>query len=138
MLLLATGGWHGAADAGQPTQESPAHADRPTLTPEPTTGLPRPTLTPEAEASPERLSANLCLRLTVPPTLAPGAIASYQLVVRNDGRGRVNAATVTLPFVADVQQVVDVSFSDPDAWVSALLSAYAWAGLPPGARAAVE
>jgi hypothetical protein len=122
VLLLATGGWHGAADAGQPTGESPAQVARPTLTPEPTTGPPRPTLTPEAEASHEHPSAALCLRLTVPTTLAPGAVTSYQFVVRNDSRGRAKPITVTLPFAADIQQVVDVSFSDPDAWVSALFS----------------
>jgi hypothetical protein len=52
----------------------------------------------------------------------PAAIATYQLVARNSGRGDASDVRITLPFAADAQTPLDAMFSTPTGWVSAVLT----------------
>jgi hypothetical protein len=46
----------------------------------------------------------------------------YQLVARNQGTGIANNILVVLPFTPGVQAIETVTFSSPNAWVSAILT----------------
>jgi hypothetical protein len=109
-----------AGAAGRPAGAAPQQ--RPTLTPAPTTG-PRPTLTPLA-ANRRTGAADIYLRLSTDPggAIPPASVATYQLVALNTGRADAAHVRITLPLVPDVQTPLDAAFSNPSAWVSAVLT----------------
>jgi hypothetical protein len=112
----------------RPRYEGQSALARATLTPEPTAGPQRPSLCerpPTGSALPAgctEQSAEVCLRLSVDPGVAPASIATYQLVAQNSGPGDAARIRITLPFAPDVQTPLDAAFSDSGAWVSAVLT----------------
>lgn len=65
---------------------------------------------------------DLCLRLRAEPnaTAPPGAVITYQLAIHNSGRSHISRAQISLPFAPPLQELLDVVFTRPDAWVSSI------------------
>jgi hypothetical protein len=69
-------------------------------------------------------TAGLLLGLAVDPNraVAPEAIATYQVVARNAGRGTAKNIKLVVPYNPELQAVLDTRFSPPGGWVGAVLS----------------
>src|SRR5689334_22949418 len=85
-----------------------------------TPGVPWPPYPCQKERSRSHAFANLCLSLVAEPSskVRRSEVVTYQLIARNGSSGRATHVQAVLPFVRDVQTVLDATFSSPDAWVS--------------------